>query len=571
MAYLDNNGLLYLWNKIKSTFVKQVSGKGLSTNDYTTAEKNKLGGIASGAEVNQYAFSNIKVGSTTVAADTKTDTLELVAGSNVTLTPDAINDKVTIAAKDTTYNAFTGASATVDGKSGLVPAPSKEQQNRFLLGSGRWGDVGIDVRTMDSIAYIYLTDSVSSDNIIDLSSAPFPLASYDSAGLMRGGDKNKLDGIEEGANNFVHPKYTSKASGLYKITVDGTGHVSATSAVAKSDITSLGIPAQDTTYADMKGATSSAAGTHGLVPAPAAGSQSTKYLRADGTWQTPPDTKFTHPSGDGNLHVPATGTANNGKVLKAGATAGSLSWGTLTKADVGLGSTANGAEVNQNAFSNVEVRGANLAARTKTDTLVLTAGNNVTLTPNIEENKVMIAAKDTTYATFGADGDGLVPAPGINGLNKFLTGNGWVGIKTEVSDGASGTTIYFGNANSPGGTSGSNFFEVNLLTASSAHHGVMHANDKAKLDALPTAATLQSTYAKKSDITGMYKYKGSVADATKLPTTGQTTGDVYNIETASAYGGAGMNVAWDGSKWDPLGEIFTITSITNSEIDTICV
>lgn len=71
------------------------SGKGLSTNDYTTAEKNKLSGIAAGAEVNQNAFSNVKVGSTTVAADAKTDTLEL-AGSNVTLTPDATNDKVTI-------------------------------------------------------------------------------------------------------------------------------------------------------------------------------------------------------------------------------------------------------------------------------------------------------------------------------------------------------------------------------------------------------------------------------------------------------------------------------------------
>lgn len=44
---------------------------------------------------NQNAFSNVKVGSTTVAADTTTDTLELV-GSNVTLTPDATNDKVTI-------------------------------------------------------------------------------------------------------------------------------------------------------------------------------------------------------------------------------------------------------------------------------------------------------------------------------------------------------------------------------------------------------------------------------------------------------------------------------------------
>ena len=38
------------------------------------------------------------------------------------------------------------------------------------------------------------------------------------------------------------------------------------------------------------------------------------------------DTVYTHPSGDGNLHVPATGTLNDGKILTAGATAGSLSW-----------------------------------------------------------------------------------------------------------------------------------------------------------------------------------------------------------------------------------------------------
>ena len=48
----------------------------------------------SNAEKNQNAFSNIKVGSTTVVADTTTDTLELV-GSNVTITPDVANDKVT--------------------------------------------------------------------------------------------------------------------------------------------------------------------------------------------------------------------------------------------------------------------------------------------------------------------------------------------------------------------------------------------------------------------------------------------------------------------------------------------
>ena len=49
----------------------------------------------SNAQANQNAFSNVKVGSTTVAADTTTDTLEL-AGSNVTITPDTTNDKITI-------------------------------------------------------------------------------------------------------------------------------------------------------------------------------------------------------------------------------------------------------------------------------------------------------------------------------------------------------------------------------------------------------------------------------------------------------------------------------------------
>ena len=54
-------------------------------------------------------------------------------------------------------------------------------------------------------------------------------------------------------------------------------------------------------------------------------------------------TAYTHPTGDGNLHVPATSTTNNGKVLKAGATAGSLSWGSLTATDVGGVSNGGGA------------------------------------------------------------------------------------------------------------------------------------------------------------------------------------------------------------------------------------
>lgn len=70
-------------------------------------------------------------------------------------------------------------------------------------------------------------------------------------------EKTKLAGIAEGANKYTHPAYTAKASGLYKVTVDATGHVSAVAAVTKGDITALGIPAQDTTYS---AATTSAAG-----------------------------------------------------------------------------------------------------------------------------------------------------------------------------------------------------------------------------------------------------------------------------------------------------------------------
>ena len=43
---------------------------------------------------------------------------------------------------------------------------------------------------------------------------------------------------------------------------------------------------------------------------------------------------YVHPTGDGNHHVPATGTTNNGKVLMAGSTAGSESWQTLTTDDI---------------------------------------------------------------------------------------------------------------------------------------------------------------------------------------------------------------------------------------------
>ena len=56
-----------------------------------------------GEYINQNTFTNVKIGDTTIEADSPTDTLTLNAGANVTITPDAINDTVTIEAKDTIY------------------------------------------------------------------------------------------------------------------------------------------------------------------------------------------------------------------------------------------------------------------------------------------------------------------------------------------------------------------------------------------------------------------------------------------------------------------------------------
>lgn len=63
--------------------------------------------------------------------------------------------------------------------------------------------------------------------------------------------------------------------------------------VTKGNNTISTFTTQDTTYGNMSGATTSAAGKAGLVPAPAQGA-SNRYLRSDGTWQVPPDTNTTY-------------------------------------------------------------------------------------------------------------------------------------------------------------------------------------------------------------------------------------------------------------------------------------
>ena len=171
---------------------------------------------------------------------------------------------------------------------------------------------------------------------------------------------------------------------------------------------------------------------------------------------------------------------------------------------------------------------------------------HVSSTVNVSKNDITalgIPSQDTAYsdmtgATATVDGThGLVPKPSKGDQSKFLCANGTWSIPTNTT--------------------------YNLATTTS--NGLMSSTDKKKLDGFLSA----SSYALKTDLTGLYKYKGSIATAS-LPTTGQVKGDVYNLTDASEYGVAGTNVAWTGEDWDALGGLFVINSLSNSDIDTIC-
>lgn len=240
MAFLSYDGLLYFWQKIKALLagkVDKVDGKGLSTNDYTTAEKNKLAGLMNYIHPTTSGNKHIPAGGSA----------NQILGWSADGTAKWVNEK------DTTYSVMSGATIDADGESGLVPSPTKGAQ-RWLDSTGAW-------TTPPNTTY--------------------GAASTTSAGLMSAADKKKLDGIATGANKYVHPSYTAHDNGLYKITVDATGHVSAVTAVAKGDITALGIPSTNTTYNDATQSTHGLMSTADKKKLDAFGEASTYALKSD--------------------------------------------------------------------------------------------------------------------------------------------------------------------------------------------------------------------------------------------------------------------------------------------------
>ena len=112
--YLDSNGLLYFWNKVKTLMNSKVDKDGakvLSTNDYTSAEKEKLAGVAYNA--NAYVLPN-------ATADTLGG---IKVGTNL-----SVNNGV-LSAVDTTYDVAT------HGVSGLMSANDKKKLDEFSAAS----------------------------------------------------------------------------------------------------------------------------------------------------------------------------------------------------------------------------------------------------------------------------------------------------------------------------------------------------------------------------------------------------------------------------------------------------
>lgn len=133
------------------------TGTGASPGLMSAADKKKLDDIAAGAQVNQNAFSNIKVGNSTVAADTTTDTLELVAGTHITLTPNTTDDKITIGSNLESKAAASGGNAV-----SLVTTGEKYTWNSKQDALAFEG-------TYDETSNKVATESTVSDAIADLS------------------------------------------------------------------------------------------------------------------------------------------------------------------------------------------------------------------------------------------------------------------------------------------------------------------------------------------------------------------------------------------------------------------
>lgn len=178
MSYLEQNGLKYLYEKIMARLngkVDKVTGKGLSTNDFTAALLNKLNGIATGAEVNVQADWS----STDSASDA------FIKNKPSSFPPSShTHTKAQISDMPTKLSQFTN-------DSGYLKATDIDtSQNHTHANKG----------ILDTLTQAMLDKWNTVSNKVDKVSGKGLSTNDFTAALL-----SKLNGIAEGANKYTHP------------------------------------------------------------------------------------------------------------------------------------------------------------------------------------------------------------------------------------------------------------------------------------------------------------------------------------------------------------------------------
>ena len=435
---LQNSDYIKLYSsgagvKVAITLAENTDTAGATTSDdlaqgttnlyLTSAERTKLTGIATGAEVNQNAFSNVAVsGQTTVAADAKTDTLTLVAGTGVTLTTDAGADSITITNSATGANAFgnvavagqttvaadttndtltiaagTGISLTTDATTDTltitnsVTAPNTFGTIAVATQSSVVADSTTDTLTFAVAGGMAITTDATTDTI-----------TFDSARLDD--DDVTLSGIREIDLNGENLNIKSSGLDILLLESDGIrmtnpviahwggqigGQITLTEATDNGG-NSIIIKAPDSLTANTTYTLPSADGTSGQVLATNAAGGLSWTTRAANSFETIAVAGQSSIVADTHIDT-LTIAAGTGITLTTDA-----STDTLTITNSGTVT---------NTFSTIAVAGqSDVVADSGTDTLTLVAGSNITLTTNATTDTITIAAAGGSGSPAGSTG-----------------------------------------------------------------------------------------------------------------------------------------------------------------------
>lgn len=272
---------------------------------------------------------------------------------------------------NTTYSNMGAATSSTAGKAGLVPAPAEGKQASFLRGDGTWV---VPTNTT------YAKANTSTLGLVMIGYAEngknYPVE-LDGSGKMYVNvpwtDTNTTYGVV-GANG---------STGLVK---NGSTVTSASGYTACPIVS--GVPYYkdtNTTYANMKAATASAAGAAGLVPAPAAGEQ-TSFLRGDGTWVVPTNTTYglASTSANGLLRQLNGSTSNFMRGDGTWATPPNTTYAVANESTNGLMAAADKKTVNRLIGVNTVTTLANLPITKRSITATLSAATTLSVASGMQ-------------------------------------------------------------------------------------------------------------------------------------------------------------------------------------------